>query len=426
MDHFHYQDGLLMAESVSVRRIVEAVGTPAYVYSTATMERHFDVFEGAFAGRDVLVCYAVKACGNIAVVRTLARRGAGADVVSGGELRRALEAGIPPEKIVFSGIGKTREEMAAALRAGILQINVESEPELEALSEVASELGLIAPVAVRINPDVDAGTHEKIATGKRENKFGIAWTRAGEVYDRAAKLPGIRVAGMAMHIGSQITDLAPFRAAYERFRDVAASLRQAGHAIDNLDIGGGLGIPYGAGEGDKDLPLPEAYGAMVMEVFKDFPGRIVLEPGRVIVGNAGILVTRVLYVKEGEGRRFVIIDAAMNDLIRPTLYGAHHAIWTETEPAPDATPVVVDVAGPICETGDIFAKERPLPPVVAGDILVLRTAGAYGAAQSSTYNARALVPEVLVRDSDFAVIRRRFDIEDQLALETQPAWLANR
>ena len=425
MDHFHYKDGHLLAEDVAIAAIADDVGTPFYAYSTATIERHFTVFRDAFAGRDALVCYAVKANGNLAVVRTLARLGAGADVVSGGELTRALEAGVAPEKIVFSGVGKTRDEMAQALGAGILQLNVESEPELEMLSAVAVALGREAPVAIRINPDVDAETHEKIATGKSENKFGIPWTRARDIYDRAAALPGVRVTGMAMHIGSQITSLDPFRRAYERFRDVVADLRAAGHAIDNLDIGGGLGISYGAGVGDADLPLPEAYGAVVRDVFKDTPGRIIAEPGRVIVGNAGVLVTRVLYVKEGEGRRFIIVDAAMNDLMRPTLYGAYHAVWTEAEAGTDARLGPADVVGPICETGDTFAKDRPLPDVAPGDLLVLRTAGAYGATQSSTYNARALVPEVLVRGGDYAEIRRRFDIADQMALEKFPGWLSN-
>lgn len=426
MDHFQYHDGRLMAEQVSVASLADAVGTPVYVYSQATLERHFTVFRDAFSSRDALACYAVKANGNIAVLKVLAGLGAGADVVSAGELARALAAGIPADRIVFSGVGKTETDLAQALDAGILQINVESEPELEMLSRIAAARGKTAPVAFRLNPDVDAMTHEKISTGKRENKFGIAIERAAAVYARAAALPGIRVTGATVHIGSQITSLDPFRRAYERFRDAVAALRADGHDIENLDIGGGLGIPYGENGGNMDhaIPSPADYAAMVLDVFDGVPGRIVLEPGRVIAGNAGILVTRVLYVKEGEGRRFVIVDAAMNDLVRPTLYDAHHTVLPEMETPAGAPVSSVDVVGPICETGDTFARDRALPDVEAGALLVFRTAGAYGAVQASMYNARALVPEVMVNGNEFAVIRRRFDVADQMALETVPDWLA--
>lgn len=427
MDHFQYRVGHLMAESVPIARLAEEVGTPFYVYSQATLERHFGVFSDGFSSRDTLVCYAVKANSNIAVLKVLAAQGAGADVVSRGELTRALAANIAPERIVFSGVGKSAEDMVAALDAGILQINVESEPELETLSGVAEHMGKTANVAIRLNPDVDALTHEKISTGKRENKFGIAIERAGEVYARAADLPSIRVTGATVHIGSQITSLDPFRAAYERFLSAVLDLRGAGHDIANLDLGGGLGIPYGENGGNMDgaIPTPADYAAMILDVFKDVPGRLVLEPGRVIAGNAGILVSRVLYVKEGEGKRFVIVDAAMNDLVRPTLYDAHHTVLLESEPAESAPVSSVDVVGPICESGDTFARDRALAPVAAGDLLVFRSAGAYGAVQASMYNARALVPEVLVNGEEFAIVRRRFDVSDQIALEETPGWLGD-
>ncbi len=420
MDHFQYRDGRLCAEAVPLARIAEEVGTPFYCYATATIERHYRVFADAFAGLDATICYAVKANSNIAVIGTLARLGAGADVVSAGELKRALAAGVPPGRIVFSGIGKTGDEMAAALKAGVLQINVESEPELDVLGEVAGSLGVDAPVAIRINPDVDAGTHQKITTGKSENKFGIEWTRAREVYSRAAAMPAISVVGVAVHIGSQVTDLAPFRDAYVRMRDLVAMLRADGHPIERLDLGGGLGIPYG----DEVTPTPEEYAATVKSAIADLDCHIILEPGRVIVGNAGVLVTRVVHVKEGAMRTFVIVVAAMNDLLRPALYNAAHAIVPVTEAAAGTELMEVDVVGPICETADTFGSGRLLPAMKPGDLLAVRTAGAYGAVMASTYNARPLVPETLVKDATYAVVRERMSVDDMLARESFPPWLA--
>lgn len=419
MDHFQYQDGRLSAEGVPLADIAGDVGTPFYCYSTATLARHYGAFADAFAGRPVTICYAVKANSNIAVIRTLAGLGAGADVVSGGELKRAVTAGVEPSKIVFSGVGKTRDEMAHALDAGILQVNVESEPELAALSEVAVAKGVEAPVAIRVNPDIDAGTHEKITTGKRENKFGIEWTRAHEVYARAAAMPGIRVEGVAVHIGSQLLDLGPFRDAYVRLRDLTAMLRADGHDIRRLDLGGGLGIPY---EGEP-APSPADYAAVVDEALSGLDCDLVIEPGRAVAGNAGVLVSRVTYIKEGATRRFVILDAAMNDLMRPTLYDAHHTIVPVAEPAAGAEVEVVDVVGPICETGDTFARELALPPLAAGDLVALRTSGAYGAVMASLYNARSLAPEVLVDGDSWAVVRDRIGTDDILARETLPDWL---
>ncbi|HIJ43410.1 MAG: diaminopimelate decarboxylase [Rhodospirillales bacterium] len=419
MDHFVYRDGRLCAEDVSLIRIAEETGTPFYCYSQATIERHYRVFADAFADVDATVCYAVKANSNIAVIGVLARLGAGADVVSGGELKRALTAGIPASRIVFSGIGKTGEELAAALDAGILQINVESEPELELLGQVAADKGVSAPVAIRINPGIDALTHDKIATGKAENKFGIEWTRAHRVYCRAMTMPGIDIVGIAVHIGSQVTDLEPFREAYVRTRDLAALLRADGIAIRRLDLGGGLGIPYG----DEPAPSPGEYAAVVKSAIGDLDCHLILEPGRVIAGNAGILVTSVLYVKEGATRRFVVVDAAMNDLMRPALYNAFHGIATVMETPAKTECKEVDVVGPICETGDTFATGRPLPPLKAGDLLAIRAAGAYGAVMSSVYNTRPLVPEVLVRGGDFALVRERLSVDDMLSREVIPNWL---
>jgi diaminopimelate decarboxylase len=419
MDHFVYRDGRLCAEDVSLIRIAEETGTPFYCYSQATIERHYRVFADAFADVDATVCYAVKANSNIAVIGVLARLGAGADVVSGGELKRALTAGIPASRIVFSGSGKTGEELAAALDAGILQINVESEPELELLGQVAADKGVSAPVAIRINPGIDALTHDKIATGKAENKFGIEWTRAHRVYCRAMTMPGIDIVGIAVHIGSQVTDLEPFREAYVRTRDLAALLRADGIAIRRLDLGGGLGIPYG----DEPAPSPGEYAAVVKSAIGDLDCHLILEPGRVIAGNAGILVTSVLYVKEGATRRFVVVDAAMNDLMRPALYNAFHGIATVMETPAKTECKEVDVVGPICETGDTFATGRPLPPLKAGDLLAIRAAGAYGAVMSSVYNTRPLVPEVLVRGGDFALVRERLSVDDMLSREVIPNWL---
>ena len=422
MDYFNYKNGRMYAEDVALADIAEQVGTPFYAYSTATLTRHFNVFADALRGLNALVCYAVKANSNQAVIRTLAGLGAGADVVSGGELTRALKAGVKARNIVFSGVGKTDAEIRMALGAGIKQINVESEPELERISAVAMDMGVEAPVALRVNPDVDAQTHEKISTGKLENKFGIEWTRVHEVYAKAAALPGIKVRGLAMHIGSQLLDLQPFRDAYVRAGDLVAMLRADGLSVEVLDIGGGLGIPYG-GEGEADAPNPEAYAQVVRETLGGLDVELVLEPGRMITGNSGILVTGVIYVKEGATRTFLIVDAGMNDLIRPTLYGAFHNIVPEIEPAKDADLIDVDIVGPICETGDTFAKGRRLPAVKAGDLLVVRTAGAYGAVQSSTYNTRPLIAEVMVNGSDYAVVRERLSVEDIIAMDRLPAWL---
>jgi len=422
MDFFNYKNGRLHAEDVALADIAEQVGTPFYAYSTATLTRHYTVFADALRGMNALVCYAVKANSNQAVIRTLAGLGAGADVVSGGELTRALKAGIKPRNIVFSGVGKTDEEIRMALGVGIKQINVESEPELERISVVACELGVEASVTLRVNPDVDAGTHEKISTGKLENKFGIEWTRVHDVYGKGANLPGIKMRGLSMHIGSQLLDLEPFRAAYTRAGDVVAMLRADGHRVDVLDIGGGLGIPYS--EDDEALaPNPEDYAQVVRETLGGLDVELVLEPGRMITGNSGILVTRVIYVKEGATRTFLIVDAGMNDLIRPTLYGAFHNIVTEQEPQKGADLIDVDIVGPICETGDTFAKGRRLPPVKADDLLVMRTAGAYGAVQASTYNTRPLIAEVMVNGNQFAVVRERLDVEDIIALDRLPDWL---
>ena len=423
MDHFHYIDGRLSAEDVAIADMAEEVGTPFYAYSTATLERHYNAFAEAFSDMDSLICFSVKANSNTAVVRTLGRLGAGADVVSGGELKRALSAGIPADKIVFSGVGKTADELSQALQAGILQVNVESEPELEALSKIACDLGLEACVGLRINPDVDANTHAKITTGKGENKFGIEWTRTLEVYARAAAMPGIKPVGLAVHIGSQLSELKPFRDAYIRMRDLVAMLRADGHVVDRLDLGGGLGIPYG--DSTEPLPGPADYAAVVRDVLGSIDCKLMFEPGRVIAGNAGVLVTRVIYVKEGATRNFVIVDAAMNDLTRPSLYDAFHAVVPVNEPGAESETVLVDVVGPVCETGDTFSTRRALPPMVAGDLLAIRSAGAYGAAMASTYNTRALVPEVLVQGRNFAVVRRRLEVEDLLELEKQPAWLSN-
>lgn len=421
MHHFDYRNGVLFAEDVDLIVLAERVGTPFYCYSTATLERHYRVFSEAFTGTPALVCYALKANSNQAVVATLARMGAGADIVSGGELARALKAGVPADKIVFSGIGKTREEMAAALRAGIFCFNVESEPELVALSEVAHSLERVAPVSVRVNPDIDAKTHAKISTGKSENKFGIPLSRAREVYNAARNLPGIRITGVDMHIGSQITELAPFENAAAVLAEFARSLIKDGHRLEHIDLGGGLGIPYRPD--DPEPPLPSAYAEAITRHTKGLGLKLVFEIGRMIVGNAGILVTRVLYVKRGEGKTFVIVDAAMNDLIRPTLYEAYHDI-RPVRAAGGNEPIVADVVGPVCESGDYLALGRRLPAAQAGDLLAIMTAGAYGAVQASTYNTRALIPEVLVRGKDFATVRPRFDTEAIIALDRMPPWLS--
>ncbi len=421
MHHFDYRDGRLHAEDVDLTALATKVGTPFYCYSTATLERHYRVFTQAFAGRDVLLCYALKANSNQSVISTLARLGAGADIVSGGELKRALAGGVKAERIVFSGVGKTRQEMADALDAGILCFNVESEPELEALSDVASSLGAMARVSLRVNPDVDARTHAKISTGKSETKFGIPISRAREVYADAARLPGIQVAGIDMHIGSQITDLAPFENATLLMAELARDLMANGHTLHHLDLGGGLGVPYAPD--DPLPPTPDAYAAVVSRALGDIKLPLIFEMGRMIVANAGILVTRVLYVKRGEGKTFVIVDAAMNDLIRPTLYEAYHDL-IPVAAAPEGAPkAVVDVVGPVCETGDYLALARALPDLQPGDLVAVMTAGAYGAVQAGTYNTRPLVPEVLVRGKDAAVVRPRLTAEDIIALDRTAPWL---
>lgn len=421
MHHFAYKGGVLHAEDVSVADIAAAVGTPFYVYSTATLTRHLKVFSDAFGMLEPLVCYAMKANSNQAVLTTLAQAGSGADVVSEGELRRALAAGIPAQKIMFSGVGKTAGEMRFALQAGILCFNVESEPELERLNDVAVSLGKIAPVSLRINPDVDAGTHAKISTGKAENKFGIAWQRAQDVYRRAGVLPGVKATGIDMHIGSQITELAPFDAAFARLSELIGTLRADGHVIEHVDLGGGLGIPYR--NDNNPPPLPDAYAEVVKKHVSDLDCQVIFEPGRLIAGNAGILVTEVIYVKEGDVKNFIIADAAMNDLIRPTLYEAYHEIWPVVKKADDATEMVADVVGPVCETGDYLGLDRKLPRPVPGDLLALLSAGAYGAVQAGTYNSRLLVPEVLVHGDRFHVIRPRLDYDALMALDSVPEWL---
>lgn len=422
MHHFHYKDGVLHAEDVSLARIAAEVGTPFYCYATATLERHYKVLAQAFAGQDAVICFAVKANSNQAVLATLARLGAGMDVVSEGELRRARAAGVPADRVIFAGVGKSREEMAYALNEGIFSFNVESEPELHALSEVAHSLGVTARVALRVNPDVDAKTHAKISTGKSENKFGIPYLRAPALYDEARKLPGLDVAGIHMHIGSQITELGPFRDAFRLMRDLTLELRSAGHGIHHLDIGGGLGVPY---RGSNDVPPhPDEYAALVKASLGDLGARLYLEPGRMIVGNAGILVARVLFAKDGAGKRFTIVDGAMNDLIRPTLYEAFHEVWPVDETRAAEPEVMQDIVGPVCETGDYLAVERALPAFQPGDLLAVMTAGAYGAVMSSTYNTRLLVPEVLVRGAEYAVVRPRSSYEDLIGLDRLPPWLS--
>ncbi len=418
---FQYQAGELAAEGVSLARIAEAVGTPFYCYSSAGITAAYRGFADAFVGTNTAIHYAVKANSNLAVIRLLARLGAGADVVSEGELRKALAAGVPPERIVFSGIGKSESELAFAIGRGIHQINVESMPELELLSAVAQRLGRTATVALRVNPDVDANTHAKISTGKKENKFGIDIAHAAGAYIRAASLPGIKPAGLAVHIGSQLTDLAPYEAAFRRVVDLAQELRRQGQTVERLDLGGGLGIRYRA----ETPPSVADYATLTRRLTHNLGFAIALEPGRAVVGNAGVLVARVLYIKGGATRKFVIQDAAMNDLIRPSLYDAWHEIVPVREPAPGARREPMDVVGPVCETGDTFALARPLPPVSAGDLLAILSAGAYGAVMSSSYNTRQLVPEVLVSGADFAVVRPRPSYEEMLRQERIPPWLSD-
>ncbi|MHA1599376.1 MAG: diaminopimelate decarboxylase [Alphaproteobacteria bacterium] len=419
MTAFCYRAGALHAETVPLEVLAEAVGTPFYCYAATAIETAYTDFAGALSDLPATVCYALKANGNLAVVRTLARLGAGADVVSGGELQIALAAGVPAQKIVFAGVGKTAAEMAAGLDAGILQFNVESLPELELLSHVAHSKGVRAPIALRVNPDVDARTHQHISTGKAENKFGIDLDHVQSVIDRAAALPGLSVEGLAVHIGSQLTDIAPYRSAFTRLIDLYGSLRAAGVPLRRLDFGGGLGITYR----DETPPDMAAYTGLVRELTAGLEAELVFEPGRFLVGNAGILVTRVLYVKDGTARRFIIVDAGMNDLIRPPLYDAWHEIMPVREPAANAAHSPVDVVGPVCESTDTFARQRDLPPLASGDLLAFGSAGAYSAVMASSYNCRPPAPEVLVRGGDYAVIRRRPDVAEMIARDTLPAWL---
>jgi len=420
MNHFEIRDGVLHAEDVSVETIAHELGTPFYCYSTATLTRHYTVFANAFADIDALVCYAMKANSNQAVLKTLAQLGAGADVVSGGELVRALRAGIPADRIMFSGVGKTVPEIDLALAAGIFCFNIESEPELDVVSARAAAAGKTAHVSFRINPDVDARTHAKISTGKKSDKFGIAYERAETVYDRARALPGIAVSGIDMHIGSQIVELEPFDQAFGRLASLVGRLRGAGHDIAHVDLGGGLGVPYS--RTNTPPPEPPAYAEIVKRHVRDLDCKVVFEPGRMIAANAGILVTRVLYVKQAEGKTFVIVDAGMNDLIRPTLYEAWHDIHPVIDD-PDAPRLVADVVGPVCESGDFFARARDIPAVKAGDLVYLSSAGAYGAVQSGTYNSRPLIAEVLVKGHAYHAIRPRQTIDELIALDRLPPWL---
>ncbi|MGE4612478.1 MAG: diaminopimelate decarboxylase [Paracoccaceae bacterium] len=421
MDHFIYRDGILHAEDVSLVEIAAKVGTPFYVYSTATLQRHYQVFDEALSGMDHFICYAMKANSNMAVLRIMAEMGAGMDVVSGGEYARAIAAGVSGEHIVYSGIGKTREEMAAALSGGIRQFNIESEPEMRVLNEVALSLGKIAPITVRVNPDVDAKTHAKIATGKSENKFGIPIAKARAVYAEAANLKGLEVVGIDVHIGSQLTDLTPYENAFNKVAELTELLREDGHNIRRLDLGGGLGIPYE--RSNEAPPLPIEYGEVIRRTVGHLGCEIEIEPGRLIAGNAGLLVTTVVYRKEGEGRDFLIVDAAMNDLIRPAMYDAYHDIVAVIEPEVGVEPAPHDIVGPVCETGDTFAKERNMPPMVAGELMAFRSAGAYGAVMASEYNSRPLIPEVLVRDDQFAVVRARPTYEEMINRDTIPDWM---
>jgi diaminopimelate decarboxylase len=421
MHHFAYRDGVLHAEAVNLATLAQQVGTPFYCYSSATLERHYRVFATAFADVPSLVCYAVKANSNQAVIATLAKLGAGADVVSGGELKRTRAAGVPADKIMFSGIGKTAAELAQALDEGILCVNVESEPELELLSEIAASKSRVANISIRVNPDVDAKTHAKIATGRAEDKFGIPISGARAIYAKAAKLPALRVVGVDMHIGSQITELSPFGDAFALLSDFVRELRSDGHTISHVDLGGGLGIPYR--DDNEPPPDPSAYADVVKRATRGLDCRLIFEPGRLIVGNAGILVTRVLYLKRGDAKTFIIVDAAMNDLIRPTLYEAHHEIQPVMEPAPDERWITADVVGPVCESGDFLALDRDIVEPRSGDLLAVMTAGAYGAVQAGTYNTRPLIPEVLVRDGEWAVVRPRLDADQLIRMDKLPAWL---
>lgn len=421
MNHFHYIDGILHAENVAISEIAKAVGTPFYCYSTATLERHYNVFDAAFEGLQNKICFAVKANSNQAVLKTLANLGSGADVVSSGELRRALAAGIPAEKIMFSGVGKTADEVREALEAGIFCLNVESIPELHLVSQCAASLGKEAHVSLRINPDVEAGGHEKISVGKKTDKFGIAWDQAVEAYALAASLPNIKITGIDMHIGSQIENLEPFDQSFSKLGELIETLRAQGHEIDHVDVGGGLGIPYK--KDNNPPPEPAAYAQVVRKHVEQLGCEIVFEPGRMIVGNAGILVGEVIYVKETPDKNFIIANAAMNDLIRPTLYDAWHEVMPVKESSLALPPIKGDMVGPICESGDYLAKDRNLPNLEPGDLFALSSAGAYGAVQSGTYNTRALIPEVLVKDNEFSIVRPRLEVDDIINLDRVPDWL---
>lgn len=421
MDHFIYRNGILHAEDVAITEIAAAVGTPFYVYSQATLTRHFRVFDEALNGMNHLICYAMKANSNIAILKILGDLGAGMDVVSGGEYLRAKAAGISGDKIVFSGVGKTREEMALAIKNGIRQFNVESEAELKVLNEVALSLGAIAPITLRVNPDVDAKTHAKIATGKSENKFGIPISKAQEVYSIAASMEAIDVVGIDVHIGSQLTDLEPFRLAYKKVAELTKVLRQDGHNIRRLDLGGGLGIPYESS--NQSPPLPEDYAKVIHETVGDLDCEIEIEPGRLLTGNAGLMVSSVIYNKSGEGRDFMIVDAAMNDLIRPAMYEAYHEIIPVIESTENSETQDYDIVGPVCETGDTFANKRALTPVADGEMVAFRSAGAYGAVMASEYNTRPLIPEILVHGDQFSIIRDRPSIEAIIKRDIIPDWL---
>ena len=421
MHHFVYRNGILHAEDVPLPRIAEAVGTPFYCYSTATLTRHYTVFQNALDGLEADVCFAVKANSNLAILTLLADLGAGADVVSGGELQLALRAGVPAEKIVFSGVGKTAQELRLALETAVGQVNVESESELQTLSDLAAAMGKTIRIAIRVNPDVDAGSHDKISTGRKTDKFGIDWTLAPQLYRLAHELPGLTPSGVAVHIGSQITDLAPFDAAFLRVRDLVLMLRADGIDITHLDLGGGLGVPYSHSSSETP-PSPDAYGEMVRRTVGDLGCKLAFEPGRVIAGNAGVLVASVTSVKETPERRFVILDAGMNDLVRPAMYDAHHDILPVVEPSSTDSLDLADIVGPVCETSDRFAQDRRLPSLASGDLMAFLTAGAYGAVMASSYNSRPLIPEVLVDEGKFAVVRRRPSFEEMIALEQAPAW----
>ena len=421
MDHFIYRNGVLHAEDVAITEIAASVGTPFYVYSQATLTRHFRVFDEALSGLKHLICYAMKANSNIAILKILGDLGAGMDVVSGGEYLRAKAAGVPGNRIVFSGVGKTREEMALAIKNGIRQFNVESETELKVLNEVALSLCAIAPITLRVNPDVDAKTHAKIATGKSENKFGIPIAKSQEVYALAASMAGIEVVGIDVHIGSQLTDLEPFRLAYEKVAELTKTLRQDGHNIRRLDLGGGLGIPYE--NSNQSPPTPEDYAKVIHETVGNLDCEIEIEPGRLLAGNAGLMISSVIYNKSGEGRDFMIVDAAMNDLIRPAMYEAYHEIIPVLESNAQSKTSDYDVVGPVCETGDTFAKKRTLTSVADGEMVAFRSAGAYGAVMASEYNTRPLIPEVLVHEDQFSIIRKRPSVESIIKRDLIPDWL---